>query len=148
MEGDQDNRKGAEDLNSDGSVMKKCLKPGDDYADLPRTGDETAIHYTCRVVGGGVLVTTKGKARKKVRVGDPQLVQGFSEALKTMRLNEVSRFWVRADKGYGEAGAPPKVPPNASIRVLPRRASRGALLGARRGNAPRRASRKALRSPC
>ena len=95
--------------------MKKI---GDEYGcpNLPKNGDEVGIHYTCKLASdNSVIVSTKGKQRKKIRVGDPGVVEGMSEALKTMRTDEVSQFAVRADKAYGARGAPPKIPPNATL---------------------------------
>ena len=75
-----------------------------------------AIHYTCKLASDGtVIVTTKGKQRKKIRIGDPSVVTGMSEALKTMRTDEVSQFAVRPHKAYGEKGAGDKIPPNATL---------------------------------
>ncbi|KAH8059062.1 FK506 binding protein [Aureococcus anophagefferens] len=116
--GEVDNYAGAEDINSDGSVLKLTLKIGDEYGcpNLPKTGDEVAIHYTCKLAQNHeVVVTTKGKQRKKIRIGDPGVVTGMSEALKTMRTDEVSQFAVRPSKAYGDRGAPPKIPPNATL---------------------------------
>ena len=43
------------------------------------------------------------------------MIQGWSEAVPTMRVGEIAKFTICAEKAYGASGSPPKIPANASL---------------------------------
>ena len=68
--GEVDNYAGAEDINSDGSVLKLTLKIGDEYGcpNLPKTGDEVAT--TSRTTRASTS-TTRWATRTRRRASRP-----------------------------------------------------------------------------
>lgn len=48
-------------------------------------------------------------------VGSDNIIKGWSVALLSMKKGEKSRFTIKADYAYGEAGSPPKIPGGATL---------------------------------
>ena len=42
-------------------------------------------------------------------------MQGLNEAVLSMERDEVARFLIRCDYGFGAEGSPPKIPPKADL---------------------------------
>ncbi len=86
-----------------------------------RSGHSATVHYT------GWLKSRDGSTGRKFdssrdndepftfRVGTGQVIQGWDEGVQGMRVGGVRKLIVPAYLGYGSRGAPPRIPPNATL---------------------------------
>lgn len=51
----------------------------------------------------------------KFLLGDGAIIPGLDFAMKTMKKEEISKFLVSSEYGYGKMGCPPRIPGNAQI---------------------------------
>eukprot|EP00039_Didymoeca_costata_P015666 m.270664 g.270664 ORF g.270664 m.270664 type:complete len:140 (+) comp16265_c1_seq22:1128-1547(+) len=80
-------------------------------------GDLISVHYTGYLVQKprDVLDTSREREPFKFTLGHGQVIQGWDKGLTGMCVGEVRKLVVPHDLAYGELGAPPTVPANASM---------------------------------
>jgi peptidylprolyl isomerase len=64
-------------------------------------GDNVSVYYTMMFENGTVIETNLNGTPQPLTVGSPDLIEGFSEALVGMRLNQKKTMTVPSDKAYG-----------------------------------------------
>lgn len=89
--------------------------------EVARTGYNVTVHYT------GWLKTRDGSTGPKFdssrdhdepfvfRLGAGQVIQAWDEGVAGMRVGGIRKLIVPSYLGYGVKGAPPKIPPNATL---------------------------------
>ena len=89
--------------------------------DAARTGYNVTVHYT------GWLKTRDGSTGPKFdssrdhdepftfRLGAGQVIAAWDEGVQGMRVGGIRKLIVPSYLGYGTKGAPPKIPPNATL---------------------------------
>ncbi len=93
-------------------------KDGDGPA--PRAGQTCVVHYT------GWLWSRGAKGKKfdssvdagqpfSFAVGQGEVIKGWDEGVATMKVGGKRRLLVPAELGYGDNGAPPDIPPKATL---------------------------------
>ena len=83
-------------------------------------GDVATVKYSCYVPSvDGLSVPFAKSNKQKVVVGDGLMIKGWELALQTMEVGEEAtvRISDAAQFGYGSAGVPEFVPPNAEIEM-------------------------------
>eukprot|EP00163_Fabomonas_tropica_P010165 TRINITY_DN2021_c0_g1_i1.p3 TRINITY_DN2021_c0_g1~~TRINITY_DN2021_c0_g1_i1.p3 ORF type:complete len:141 (-),score=51.76 TRINITY_DN2021_c0_g1_i1:1548-1970(-) len=80
-----------------------------------KPGDKVMIHYTGRLTDGTEFDTSIGGDPLKFVLGAGMVIEAWDIALEHMCPGEKRLMKVPAEYGYGAAGAPPKIPPNASL---------------------------------
>ena len=100
------------------SIVRKELGDGETY---PAYGDTLFVEYTGTLDDGAEFDSSFNPARGKhtpftFRVGMGKVIRGWDEAFMKMSVGERSLIFVPPAMGYGAAGAPPKVPPNATLK--------------------------------
>ncbi len=95
------------------------IKVGD--GEVARSGFFVTVHYT------GWLKSRDGSTGKKFdsshdsdqpftfRIGSGQVIKGWEEGVQGMRVGGVRKLIVPSYLGYGSRGAPPRIPPNATL---------------------------------
>lgn len=89
--------------------------------DVARSGFLATVHYT------GWLKSRDGSTGRKFdssrdgdqpftfRLGSGQVIQGWDEGVQGMRIGGIRKLIVPSYLGYGSRGAPPSIPPNATL---------------------------------
>ena len=66
-----------------------------------KNGDRVRVHYTGRLEGGQVFDTSREGEPLEFTVGADDIIQGFSEAVRGMRVGESKTVEVAPDDAYG-----------------------------------------------
>ena len=66
-----------------------------------KNGDRVRVHYTGRLEGGQVFDTSREGEPLEFTVGADNIIQGFSEAVRGMRVGESKAVEIAPDKAYG-----------------------------------------------
>ena len=80
----------------------------------PGPGDVVLVDYEGKLANGEVFDSS-------ARHGGPQplplqgMIPGWTEGLQLMNTGSKYRFWMPPTLGFGETGAPGKIPPNAVV---------------------------------
>ena len=80
----------------------------------PTASDEVTTHYEGRLINGEVFDSSYKR-------GEPAtfplggVIRGWTEALQLMSVGEKWRLYIPPELAYGERGAPPSIPPQATL---------------------------------
>jgi FK506-binding protein 1 len=92
-----------------------------DGRNFPMVGDIVRIAFVMRLCEGEKVVSSSKNAMGfryvEFVIGMNQLVKGLDRALPKMSVGGRSRISFTPSYGYGEAGLPPQIPPNAELSV-------------------------------
>jgi len=94
-----------------GVVKVETLVEGKGPLALP--DDTVAVIYTGKLMDGTVFDSNAGKAPLVFRLD--QVIPGWQQGLQKMRAGGRAKLTIPAALGYGAAGAPPTIPPNADL---------------------------------
>jgi hypothetical protein len=78
-----------------------------------RTGDSVTVNYVLTLESGAPV--DRSQAPFSVAIGKGQLIQGFDKGLLGMQAGGRRKLIIPPNEGYGPTGAPPVVPPNATL---------------------------------
>ncbi|MDB6128677.1 MAG: peptidylprolyl isomerase FKBP-type [Verrucomicrobia bacterium] len=85
-------------------------------ASTPRTGQEVIVQYDGRLLDGTPVDSSyKRGAPFTFRLGSGMAIQGWDEALLTMRKGEKRTLIIPYWLAYGISGRPPSIPPRATL---------------------------------
>lgn len=102
----------------------KLIEQGNTLRELRvQEGDIVWVHYRGTLEDGTEFDTSlrvrPGSTRTpdpfRFRVGRDRVIQGWNDGLIGMQLGDKRRLIIPPALGYGEAGAPPTIPPNATL---------------------------------
>ena len=65
-------------------------------------GSKVKVHYTGTLSDGSVFDSSEGRAPFEFTIGENQVVAGFENNIKDMKLNEEKTFKIKASDAYGE----------------------------------------------
>ena len=102
----------------------KIIEQGNDLREFRvQEGDVVWVHYR-GTLEDGTEFDTSLKARPgstrtpdpfRFQVGRDRVIQGWNDGLIGMRIGDKRRLIIPPELGYGEAGAPPTIPSNATL---------------------------------
>lgn len=79
-------------------------------------GAQATVHYTGWLPDGTKFDSSRdGGQTFGFRVGGGMVIAGWDEGVQGMKVGGVRKLVIPAALGYGEAGAPPDIPPNSTL---------------------------------
>jgi FKBP-type peptidyl-prolyl cis-trans isomerase FkpA len=82
----------------------------------PKRGDTVTVHYTGRLTDGTKFDSSVDRDEPFAFVlGTGQVIQGWDKGVATMRVGDKARLTIPPELGYGQAGYPGAIPPNATL---------------------------------
>jgi peptidylprolyl isomerase len=91
------------------------LVPGSGRA--ANTGDTVHVQYTGTLMNGTKFDSSydHGGQPFKFTIGKGEVIKGWDQGVVGMKIGGKRRLRIPADLGYGAAGSPPSIPPNAGL---------------------------------
>lgn len=84
--------------------------------DNPRPGQNVTVHYTGTLENGTKFDSSVDRGQPyPFRIGTGSVIKGWDEGVMTMKVGGKRRLIIPAKLGYGAAGRPPDIPPNATL---------------------------------
>jgi len=85
--------------------------------DGPKAEDGKEIHTHCilSLEGGKEIWSTRGGETFNFVLGQTSLIPGFDETITLMQVGDRFEVTIPSELGYGERGAPPDIPPHATL---------------------------------
>ena len=84
--------------------------------DSPKMGSLVTVHYTGTLEDGTKFDSSVDRGQPyEFRLGKDPVIKGWVEGLMTMKVGGKRQLIIPPELGYGAAGRPPKIPPNATL---------------------------------
>ena len=81
-----------------------------------RSGTEVTVHYTGWLTDGTKFDSSLDRGQPfRFQLGAGQVIQGWDEGIPGMRVGGRRRLTIPPDLAYGASGAPPLIPPHATL---------------------------------
>ncbi len=81
----------------------------------PSANQTVTVHYTGKLAANGKKFDSSLDRGQPATFAMNGVIKGFSEGLSTMKIGGKRTVYIPAALGYGAAGFPPAVPPNADL---------------------------------
>ena len=82
----------------------------------PKQGQNVTVHYTGTLENGTKFDSSFDSGQPYTfRIGTGKVIKGWDEGIMTMKVGGKRRFIIPPSLGYGAAGFPPKIPPDATL---------------------------------
>jgi FKBP-type peptidyl-prolyl cis-trans isomerase len=82
----------------------------------PKPGQNVTVHYTGTLENGTKFDSSVDRGQPYTfRIGTGAVIKGWDEGVMTMKAGGKRRLIVPSKLGYGSAGFPPSIPPNATL---------------------------------
>ena len=103
------------DISGDGKLVKKIIKEGVGE-ERPTPASEVSVHYVGKLLDGTVFDSSRDRNEQfKFKIGQGSVIKGWDQGVATMKRGEVALLTCSPEYAYGEAGSPPKIPPNSTL---------------------------------
>jgi len=100
------------DVTTPSGLKIQDVKVGDGPS--PKMGQTVRVHYIGRFEDGKEFNNSYSTGSPaEFRLGG--VIEGWNEALQTMKVGGKRKIWVPSKLGYGPAGKAPTIPPNANL---------------------------------
>jgi len=103
------------------ALKTKVLKKAEKDAHTPQPGNTVTIHYTGWIAqeddepGRQFDSSIERGTPLKFTLGLGQVIKGFEEGVKLMKIGEKRRLFIPSELGYGEVGVGLFIPPNSDL---------------------------------
>jgi hypothetical protein len=78
-------------------------------------GDSITVFYTGWLASNGTVFDSRRSPANPVTFQLNNLIEGWKQGIPGMRNGGIRRLFVPSAIGYGQAGSPPNIPPNADL---------------------------------
>lgn len=83
---------------------------------IAEIGNTVAVHYTGWLTDGTKFDSSLDRGEPiRFPLGTDQIIQGWNEGIKGMRVGGKRKLTIPASLGYGDRGYPPVIPPGATL---------------------------------
>lgn len=83
---------------------------------VAESGKTVVVHYTGTLTDGTVFDSSKKHGRPfDFNLGAGEVIRGWDEGVKGMKVGGKRKLVIPSEMGYGARGAPPVIPPNATL---------------------------------
>lgn len=97
------------------NIQKKITRQGDGRQ-YPQAGQTVNVHYSGYLTNGKKFDSSVDRGQPfSFQLGVGQVIKGWDLGVASMSLGESARFILPSEYGYGMRGAPPDIPPNATL---------------------------------
>jgi len=86
----------------------------EDNLPRPELGDQVLVNYEGKLVDGTKFDSSYDRGQP-VPFTLGEVIRGWNEGVQLMKPGEEYQFVIPGDLGYGAAGNPPNIPPNAAL---------------------------------
>jgi FKBP-type peptidyl-prolyl cis-trans isomerase len=81
-----------------------------------RPGGTVTVHYTGTLDNGRKFDSSRDRGKAfSFLLGGGRVIQGWDQGVAGMRVGGVRTLVIPAELGYGDQGAPPVIPPRATL---------------------------------
>ncbi|KAG0329024.1 hypothetical protein BGZ99_003654 [Dissophora globulifera] len=100
----------------DGQLWKKILREG--TGDSPMRKAKVNVHYVGTLFSNGDKFDSSRDRGSpfNFEIGVGQVIKGWDEGVKTMKIGELAELVCAPDYAYGAGGSPPKIPGNSTLK--------------------------------
>ena len=83
-----------------------------------KSGDTVSVHYVGQLADGKTFDSSKDRGQPfELSVGRGMVIKGWDVGLVGMQVGGVRRLVIPPDEAYGRRGAPPTIPPSATLHL-------------------------------
>lgn len=97
---------------TESGLVYEILKEGEGKA--PKAEDTVEVHYHGTLINGEVFDSSVDRG-KTIQFPLNRVIKGWTEGLQLLKEGGKIRLVIPSELGYGEAGAPPKIPGGATL---------------------------------
>ncbi|KAB0799943.1 hypothetical protein PPYR_07823 [Photinus pyralis] len=99
----------------DGGVLKEILVEGD--GEKPSGGCKVKVHYTGTLLDGTQFDSSRERNSPfEFDLGKGSVIKAWDIGVATMKKGERAMLTCAPEYAYGEAGSPPNIPPNSTLK--------------------------------
>lgn len=102
--------------NNDGGVLKEIIKEGL-VDEKPTHGCKVKVHYTGTLTDGTKFDSSRDRNQPfEFDLGQGSVIKAWDIGVATMKKGEQAILTCAPNYAYGEAGSPPTIPPNSTLK--------------------------------
>ena len=103
----------AQEITTRSGLKMTDLKVGEGA--VAESGSNVSVQYSGWLTDGTPFDSSVGRAPFTFRIGAGQVIPGWDEGVKGMRVGGKRKLTIPPDLGYGASGAGGVIPPNATL---------------------------------